>query len=281
MNIVLFLNKDLESNLAFNLLKEELSKHCYKIYYSEGVGNPNKKPKELNELEYFEKQFFYEKIAPWLEEKNPTHTFDFFNKKIKNISFEKCTSIKNPDFLESLKAFEPDLFISIRFGKIFKGDILSIPKKGILNLHSAILPDYKGILGTLHALKDGQKEIGCTLHYISDNRIDTGEIIDIATLQTEPSKSLLWHVVNLYPIGCKMIVKALRELDTQERLFCKKQKTNEGNYFSVPTVSDFEKLKKMNFESFSKKEYVELLKTWVCSDIDLEIFEDKLNKNDF
>ena len=277
MNIVLFLNKDLESNLAYNLLKEELSKHCYKIYYSEGVGDPNKKPEDLNELEYYEKQFFYEKLEPWLKEKEPNHTFDFFNKKIKNVSFEKCTSIKNSIFLKSLKAFEPDLFISIRFGKIFKGDILNIPKKGILNLHSAILPDYKGILGTLHALKDSQKEIGCTLHYISDNTIDTGEIIDVAKLQTKPSKSLLWHVVNLYPLGCKMIVDSLRKLETKDRLFCEKQNTEEGNYFSVPTVSDFEELKKMGFETFSKKDYVEILKEWVCPNISEEEIRKKLN----
>lgn len=270
MKIVLFVNKDLESNLAYNLLKEELSKHTFKIYFSAGVGNPSKKPKDLIALEYFEKQFVYDLLEKKLGEQNHNNTFDFFNKKMKNVSFEKCDSIKDPDFLKSLRDFEPDLFISIRFGKIFKGEILSIPKKGILNLHSAILPDYKGILGTLHALKDDQKEIGCTLHYISDNKIDTGEIINIAKLKTQPSKSLFWHVINLYPLGCKMIVDSLRKLETQNRLFCKKQKTDEGKYFSVPTVSDFDKLKEVGFEAFSKQEYVEVLKEWICPEMEIE-----------
>ena len=42
MNIILFLNKDFEANLAYNLLKEELLKHNVKIYYSESVGSSKK-----------------------------------------------------------------------------------------------------------------------------------------------------------------------------------------------------------------------------------------------
>lgn len=57
-----------------------------------------------------------------------------------------------------MKDFNPDLFISIRFGKIFKDEIIQVPKFGLINLHSTILPDYRGIMGTLHAIKDKNKK---------------------------------------------------------------------------------------------------------------------------
>jgi methionyl-tRNA formyltransferase len=50
MKIVLFLNKDLQANIAYNLLKSELLKHNVRIYYSDTVGNSNNKPSDLLKL---------------------------------------------------------------------------------------------------------------------------------------------------------------------------------------------------------------------------------------
>ena len=62
MKIILFINKDFEANLAYNLLKEELLNHEVKIYYSSSVGKKNTKPKDLLEIEYFEKEFFFKEL---------------------------------------------------------------------------------------------------------------------------------------------------------------------------------------------------------------------------
>ncbi len=271
MNIALFLNKDLHANLAYNLLRECLSAHQLRIYYSVGVGDPGRKPADLQQLERFEKQLFLAEL-PEILAKNQIETgFEFFVEEFSGAPMQVCHSVTDPVFLEELLQFEPDLFVSIRFGKIFKGEILGLPKKGILNLHSAILPDFKGILGTLHALRTGQNAVGCTLHYIPDNTIDTGEVIDIARLKVQPGRSLFWHVANLYPLGAAMIARAVKTLETADKLPYQRQDAQAGSYFSLPTEQDFAELKTMGFEVVNGADYLEVLQRWVSAELSFQV----------
>lgn len=267
MNIILFVNKDLEANLAYNLLKKELLNHNVRIYYSESVGKQSAKPKDLLQIEYYEKDFIYKELIQIIKQNKIETSFEFFSEEFDSFEMSKCTNVNNLPFIDEVAAFEPDLFISIRFAKIFKEDIIKIPKKGILNLHSAILPNYRGIMGTLHNLKDDRKEYGCTLHYISSSGIDTGEIISIAKRAINKEKSLLWHIANLYPMGCELILDSIDKLKTLNQLPIKKQDMTQGNYFSVPTENDFNILKTNGFESFNLKDYVELLVDYISPEI--------------
>lgn len=271
MNIVLFLNKDLHANLAYNLLRGTLASHQLRIYYSEAVGDPSRKPADLRRLEYFEKQFFLQELPHILEQNQRETSFEFFVEGFSGAPMRACRDVTDPLFLEELRQFEPDLFLSIRFGKIFKGEILRLPKKGILNLHSAILPDFKGILGTLHALRTGQSQVGCTLHYIPDNTIDTGAVIDIARMNVQPGRSLFWHVANLYPLGAAMIGKAIQKLDYTDKLPCKSQDAQAGSYYSLPTEQDFMELKSLGFEVLNEADCLEILQRWVSEKLGSDI----------
>jgi methionyl-tRNA formyltransferase len=125
------------------------------------------------------------------------------------------------------------------------------------------LPDYRGILGTLHNLKDGKPEYGCTLHYISSSGIDTGEIVGIIKRKVQKERSLLWHVVQLYPVGCKLILEAINKLRSIDRLSVEYQEANKGAYYSVPKETDFRDLESAGFLSFILEDYRELLLTYV------------------
>lgn len=267
MKIVLFLNKDLEANIAYNLLKEELLNHTVRIYYSDTVGNPFNKPSDLLQLEYYEKDFIYNELSEFQKEHKIESSFEFFDEDFKSFPIEKCSNPNSIEFLNEMKDFEPDLFISIRFGRIFKDIIIQIPKLGILNLHSAILPDYRGIMGTLHSIKEKNNKIGCTLHTIPNSGIDTGEIIDIATLDVDLNKSLFWHIIQLYPLGAELIIKSLKKIQQNIPLETQKQNLNIGSYFSVPTKSDFDQIRNLGMEIISEKEYVEVLDKFVLNNL--------------
>lgn len=265
MNVVLFLNKDLESNFAFHLLKGELAKHTVRIYYSEGVGKGERKTPELVKLQFFERDFVYGTIVRILHDHRIKTSFEFFNKTF-SMPLAQCVDVNDRAFIHALKDFCPDVFVSIRFGKIFHKEVIQVPVKGILNLHSAILPDYKGILGTLHALKEQRREIGCTLHYITNRTIDTGEIIDMTMLEVNPARSLFWHVMNLYLKGCACVVNSLQALSSQSKLPVKQQE-EEGRYFSNPTENDFFLLKRSGFEVITAHDYLEFFEEWVSPEL--------------
>ena len=271
MNIILFLNKDLEANLAYNLLKEDLQQHRLKIYYSASVGKREAKPQELQQIECFEKEFFYGKIVETLKQKEIPTNFEFLNEDFSTCELSACTQLNSPDLIEEVKSFDPDLFISIRFGKIFKEKIIGIPRKGIINLHSALLPDYKGIMGTLHNLNEKQSEYGCSLHYIDSSKIDAGDIIALAKRPIEPGRSLLWHIVKLYPEGCKLISDALGKLTHTDRLAARKQDPSEGNYFSIPREEDFQQLAARGIAAFSPTDYRELIAEYLSPKLAREL----------
>lgn len=259
MKIALFLNKDLHANIAFHHLKEELKRHTVRVFFSEKVGSSSKKPKDLITLEFYDSDFIFTELSKYLTLNKVTTDFELFDNRFSSFPYQTCHDVNTIEFIDEMRSFQPDLFISIRFGKIFRNEIISIPKKGILNLHSAILPDYRGILGTLHALLDKKKIIGCTLHTIDNSGIDTGEIIAIRELQVKPDKSLFWHIAQLYPNGASLILNCLKNIENNIPLKKEKQNPDEGSYFSIPTENDFQRLTNMGVEVFSNSDYLEIL----------------------
>lgn len=267
MNIILFLNKDLEANIVYNLLKPEFLKHNVRIYYSESIGNNYQKPTELIKLEYFEKVFTYTSLPLLNEQLELNSSFEFFSDTFHSFPINPCANVNSDDFINEINSFNPDLFISVRFGKIFKSEIIRLPPKGLINLHSGILPDYKGIMGTLHTINNGSTKIGCTLHTITDSGIDTGEIIDIAKVEVNFQKSLFWNIVNLYPAGVNLIANAINELEQGNPLKVHPQDLKKGTYYSLPTESDFNRLKNLGMDSITEVDYLEVIAKFIFTDL--------------
>jgi len=154
MKILLCLNNDLESNIALNLLIEELTAHEIYINISKGVGHSED---NITECQLLENDLPFKIIFPLLNKlssigfDNKFKTFEQISKKYNWPLFYIKKINKEEDGIKFLKKVEPDLIISIRYGQIFRKTAISIPKKGIINLHSALLPNYRGVIGTFRA----------------------------------------------------------------------------------------------------------------------------------
>lgn len=272
MKLVLFINRDVYANLAYNLLLDQLQHHDFKVYTTSAVGTKDKDAR-LKALDYYEQAYFLEEIPKLIREQAWDTDFDFFNENCSSTPIKACPSVEDQDFLESLIAFEPDLFISIRFGKIMKEGILAIPKYGTINLHSAILPDFRGISGTLQCLKSGRNEYGVSLHYIDDASIDTGRLIQLWTNRVDRSKSLFAHQLDLYPAGCKMILDFIATLEASKQAEAKAMDLRKGNYYSVPTSADLDALKDQGFSLFKRAEYIAFLQRYITPRIDIDFMD--------
>jgi len=85
-------------------------------------------------------------------------------------------NINSKEFIESIKKYDSDLFVSMSFNQIFKSEILSKPKLGTINCHAGKLPFYRGRNILNWAIINDEKDFGITVHYV-DEGIDTGDII--------------------------------------------------------------------------------------------------------
>src|ERR1700743_2769986 len=83
--------------------------------------------------------------------------------------------LKDPQFLEELKALNADLQVVVAF-RMLPEVVWDMPPKGTLNLHASLLPQYRGAAPINWVLINGEKESGVTTFFLKQE-IDTGDIL--------------------------------------------------------------------------------------------------------
>lgn len=85
-----------------------------------------------------------------------------------------------------------DIGVSHGYSQIISPELLQMFPKGIINIHGALLPQYRGGNVLNWVLVNDEKETGVTIHYM-DEGIDTGDIIaqvKIPIKKTDTAKTL-------------------------------------------------------------------------------------------
>ncbi len=236
MRIAILYNRDIYANRALNHLLPRLANHQLGLFYSELVGSARALDPRLIHLSKIERLLFNDVIFPMLDANSMTANQGTFTQlarlaKTKEIAL---ASINNPEGLELLKKFAPDLILSIRFGQILQSKAIAIPSKGVLNLHSGILPQYRGVMATFWSLLNEDAEIGTTVHFIENASIDKGPIVSIRRLPVCRNKSYFQQVMNLYEGGCDDLLAAVHKVSLGIPLKKLTSSHNTGSYHSFP-----------------------------------------------
>ena len=90
-----------------------------------------------------------------------------------NIPALKPLKIRTPEFLNELKAFDPDLLVVAAYGRILPNSILAVPKIAPINVHASLLPRHRGAAPIEGAILAGDAETGVTIMRIVE-RMDAG-----------------------------------------------------------------------------------------------------------
>jgi methionyl-tRNA formyltransferase len=247
VRILCCVNRDLPSSIALNLLLPALGSHNVQVALTERVGGARSEvdePSARRELRLAEQVLPNDTLFPLVERA------DFPDDGVRYLTFRELerhrgipvVPLPNPNSAEGLaavRAFAPDLLLTIRYGAILKPVVITLPPLGVLNLHSGILPTYRGVLATFRALLHGDAEVGCTLHYITDATIDTGDIVGQTRLAVRRDRSLFWHVLALYPDGAALIAAALTQLAAGVQLEAAAQPATGGAYYTYPTGEEW------------------------------------------
>jgi methionyl-tRNA formyltransferase len=269
MRLLIFTNRDLASNINLNLILPHIAPLVKHIFVSDKVGGKNTKPpKELKELKFFEQTLINDILFPQLEA-NVTRTnspcYLTFNELSKeyNIPLQSFNDVKSAESLDFICSLKPDLILSVRYGKIFGNEFLKIPTKGVINLHSGKLPNYRGVLAVFRALMNGDTEINATLHYIDDKTIDTGGIIGFSTLKVDKTKSLFWHIMSLYPASTALVVENIYEILRGGKIETHIQNPEDAQYFTFPTHEEVAQFKALGWSFMEVGEYEEIIKRYI------------------
>jgi len=226
MRITLLCNLDIASNLAANRLITALPEHHFSVLMTAQVGGKSHRPKALEALSFYENTLFTEILFPALisgqkasgketcEKKGYETprllTFDAMQQR--GVDIHHVSEINDGNGLSVLERCQPDLILSVRFGRILKTPALDVPKHGVLNLHSGLLPQYRGIMATFWAMLRDESHIGCTLHRIQDGGIDTGDILSTHPIKTDYDLSYFDNMLAIYPAGLDAMIAATKRI---------------------------------------------------------------------
>src|ERR1700747_2943736 len=94
--------------------------------------------------------------------------------------------IKDPQAIEEIRGFTPDVIVVVAYGQILPRDLLEIPRLACLNLHASLLPRWRGAAPIQAAIAAGDCETGITAMYM-DEGLDTGDILLQRNLEILPN----------------------------------------------------------------------------------------------
>ena len=78
--------------------------------------------------------------------------------------------------LAILRELDPELVVVAAYGRFLPDDILALPPKGCVNVHSSLLPKYRGSAPINWAILNGERVTGVTIQRMVHD-MDAGDII--------------------------------------------------------------------------------------------------------
>ncbi len=108
-------------------------------------------------------------------------------------------TLRSPEIVDKLKAANPDLFVVVAYGEIFRRDVLAIPTHGCLNVHPSLLPRYRGSSPIPAAILNGDKTTGVSIIEMV-RKLDAGPIVaqrEVELHGDETAETLSIELANL------------------------------------------------------------------------------------
>lgn len=85
-------------------------------------------------------------------------------------------NVNHPSFVDEMRAFAPDVLISVYYNQRVREPMLEIPRLGCVDFHASLLPAYRGSAPLIWAILDGQRRTGVTLQKMTA-RPDEGDVV--------------------------------------------------------------------------------------------------------
>jgi methionyl-tRNA formyltransferase len=117
-------------------------------------------------------------------------------------------SLKRPENIEALAAYNADVYIVAAFGQILPQAVLDLPRYGTLNIHASLLPKYRGVSPISEAILQGDTETGVTIMLI-DAGVDTGPTLLQRTLPIAEDDTTGSLTIKLAALGASALLEAL------------------------------------------------------------------------
>lgn len=162
--------------------------------------------------------------------------------KVIGADFRVVSNLNAEKYVQHVRDIAPDLIISYSAPQIIKPELLGVPKHGIINVHGALLPNYRGCMPSFWYLYNDEKLGGATVHYMSAD-IDDGDICLQGSVDISNCKTMFQLMKKTKELGGELICESIRQI-AAGTLQTRPNDTKNGSYFSWPTIEQAKEFRK-------------------------------------
>lgn len=119
--------------------------------------------------------------------------------------------LRDGEALAQLKELAPELIVVAAYGRLLPDEILALPPKGCINVHSSLLPKYRGSAPIHWAVVNGDKETGVTIMDVVAE-LDGGDILAQVSTPIDPDETVETVHDRLAALGGELLVKAVAQI---------------------------------------------------------------------
>jgi len=157
------------------------------------------------------------------------------------IHCERVANVNDDSFLAQLRNLDSQLIISVSCPQIFKKPLLALPALGCLNIHGALLPEYRGLLPSFWMMANGDTRAGVTV-FLMNEGVDAGESVEVIEFDIDPNESLHDLIRRSKEIHCKAVLSAIEKIESGNYSTTPID-TSQGSYYGWPDADAFRKFR--------------------------------------
>ena len=163
-------------------------------------------------------------------------------------------SPNRPEFIQTMQALSPDLFMAVGYTNLLKPQLVAVPRLLAANFHASLLPAYRGRHPVFWALRNGERWAGLTVHAM-DNGLDTGAILYQVRVRTRRRDSVAMLYDRIIDQSVSLVSQLLDDLG-RDALAPMPQGSAGASYYSSTTEEDF----RLDWSRDAEK-----LRRWICT----------------
>ena len=118
--------------------------------------------------------------------------------------------LRDPEAMQQLREWNPDLIVVAAFGQLLKKDVLDLPRYGCINIHASLLPRWRGAAPINAAILAGDQETGVTIMKM-DVGLDTGPMLRAKSISVGRDDTAGSVFQTLSTLGADLLIETLPE----------------------------------------------------------------------
>ena len=157
------------------------------------------------------------------------------------VAHELIADVNAPAFLDRLRRENAELLVSVSCPQIFRRALIDLPPEGILNIHGAILPQYRGVLPSFWMMANGEQEAGVSIYFVNE-AIDAGELCGQEVFSIRADESLEEFILRSKLIAADLLSRTIEAME-RGNIERRPMELAQGSYYPWPDAQAIQRFR--------------------------------------